>query len=955
MSLSSPGLRPPSPPRTEGEKARRECAPWFRASNRKPWLGEFSLGCFRPLGATIASLWLAAAAHGAERIQTDLCLWGGTSGGVVAAVQAARMGRSVVLVELGRHLGGMTSGGLGRTDIGQSATIGGLASEFYTAVGRHYGGPRQFTFEPHVAEAIFRLWIDQHRIPVYFEQRLAAVRTSSRRITEIEMENGNVFQADAFIDASYEGDLMARAAVAYTVGREPNAQYGETLNGIRPSTPSHQFAVPVDPYVIPGHPSSGLLPYIQPGDGGTPGEGDRRIQAYNFRLCLTQTATNQMPIGPPPGYDPARYALLGRYLETRVAAGQNPQLSSLLSIGSMPKGKTDINNNGAFSTDYIGGNYDYPDGDYATRERIWRETLDYTQGFLYYLGAEPRVPASIRSEMQSWGLCKDEFADTGGWPHQMYIREARRMVSGCVMTERHGRGALVASHSIGLASYNMDSHNCQRIVQNGVVRNEGDVQVGVAQPFPIAYESIIPAAGQCENLWVTFCLSASHIAFSSIRMEPVFMITSQSAATAAAIALEESAAAHHVDYHRLAIHLLADNQRLEWNGGAGVPPGGIVIDSEDAIGVTRTGSWSNSTSVAGYHGLGYLHDMNEAKGLKSVQLAPDLPDPGDYTVYLRWTQHANRATQTPVRVLHQNGASSFTVNQTQNGGTWFRLGTFPFAAGAAGSVRIETAGTTGYVIADAALWQPAGTPASAVEIAASRPIASEAGPGLGAFTIVRTGDTSGELTVRYAISGTADPAADYAALPGQAVFSAGQNTASIAIQPVPDVACEGDETVVLSLQTGSDYSLGSLRSAALKICDSPYDAWRFMAFTPPDRGQPSISGETADPDGDRLANLWEMFHGLDPAQKDPSTLLRIVRLDNELVLEISRHRQAADLRVVLETSADLRDWAPAPSGIQTPQILRQAPFETLRYTLATAGSSSIPRFWRLRLDAAAAP
>ncbi len=925
------------------------------ASKPDPWLARFSLGCFRLFQAAIASLALAGSVRGAERIQTDLCVWGGTSGGVVAAVQAARMGRSVVLVEVGRHLGGMTSGGLGRTDIGQSATIGGLAGEFYTAVGRHYGGPRQFTFEPRVAEAIFRLWIDQHRIPVYFEQRLAAVRTSARRIIEIEMENGNVFEADGFIDASYEGDLMARAGVAYTVGRESNAQYGETLNGIRPSTPSHQFVVPVDPYVIPGHPSSGLLPCIQPGDGGIPGEGDHRVQAYNFRLCLTQIATNQLPIGPPTGYDPARYALLGRYLEARVAAGQNPQLSSLLSIGSMPNGKTDINNNGAFSTDYIGGNYEYPDGDYAARDRIWRDTLDYIQGFLYYLGAEPRVPASIRSEMRSWGLCRDEFVDTGGWPHQMYIREARRMVSGYVMTEHHGRGTRVASNSIGLASYNMDSHNCQRVVQNSVVRNEGDVQVGVAQPFPIAYESIIPATGQCENLWVTFCLSASHIAFSSIRMEPVFMIVSQSAATAAAIALEESAAAQQVNYRRLAIHLLADSQRLQWSGAADIPTGGIVIDSEDTIGVTRTGSWSNSTSVAGYHGLGYLHDMNEAKGLKSVQLAPDLPDPGNYTVYIRWTQHANRATQTPVHVLHQNGASSFTVNQTQNGGTWFRLGTFPFAAGSAGSVRIETAGTTGYVIADAALWQPAGTPASAVEIAASRPIASEAGPGLGAFTLVRTGDASGELTVRYAISGTADPAADYAALPGQAVFSAGQNTASIVVQPLPDAACEGDETVVLSLQTGSDYSLGPLRSAALTIRDSPYDAWRFTAFTPPDRGQPSISGETADPDADRLANLWEMFHGLDPRQQESSVLLRIVRLDNEFALETSRHRQAADLHVVLETSADLREWAPAPAGLQTPRILRQAPFETLRYTLGSVDPPSPPRFWRLRLEAPASP
>ncbi|MBU6400251.1 MAG: FAD-dependent oxidoreductase [Verrucomicrobia bacterium] len=506
----------------------------------------------------------AGRALSAETVQTAVLVYGATSSGVVAAVAAARQGASVVLAEPGWHVGGMTSGGLGQTDIGNKGAIGGIAREFYRRLGRHYGQPEAWTFEPSVAEETFTAMLREVKVPVYFQQRIASVKLAGRRILEATMENGNVFRAQVFIDTTYEGDLMARAGVSFTVGREANSQYHETLDGIRAQTPAHQFLVPVDPYVRRGDPASGLLPLIQPRDGGRPGDGDRRVQAYNFRLCLTQNPANRRPIAPPADYDPGRYELLARYLEALVAVGRHPRLGDVMHIQKMPNGKTDINNNGAFSTDDIGASYDYPDAGYTARARIWQAHADYTRGFLHFLASSPRVPENIRAEMQSWGLCRDEFPDTGGWPHQLYVREARRMVTDYVMTEHNCRGILHPADSIGLAAYGMDSHNCQRIVKDQHVENEGDVQVHGFSPYPIAYRAITPRATECENLLVPVCLSATHIAYGSIRMEPVFMVLGQSAATAACLAVQRRAPVQQVPYPDLRQRLQRDRQILEW-------------------------------------------------------------------------------------------------------------------------------------------------------------------------------------------------------------------------------------------------------------------------------------------------------------------------------------------------------------------------------------------------------
>jgi hypothetical protein len=528
-----------------------------------------------------------------EVIEADVCVYGGTASGVAAAVQVARMGKTAVIAEFGNYLGGLTSGGLGATDIGNKAAIGGIAREFYHRIALHYansnawrfesrdayfatrGGPStlselnspnatMWTFEPHVAEDILFQMLSEAKAAVYFQQRLASVKKEGERIAEIAMENGKVYRAAMFVDATYEGDLMAKAGVKYSVGREGNTKYAETLNGVRAVTPKHQFTVAVDPYLKPGDAASGLLPCIQPGDGGRPGEGDACVQAYNFRLCYTQDPANRLPHTKPAKYDPARYELLARYLEALVAAGQKPKLAAFWNPIWMPNHKTDINNNGGFSTDFIGANYAYPEADYATRARIWQEHEEYIRGFVYFLATSPRVPENMRAEMQNWGPAKDEFVDTDNWPHQMYVREARRMVSDYVMTEHNCRGQQKAEDAVGLGAYGMDSHNCQRLVKAGRAENEGDVQVGGFPPYPVSYRSIVPKVAECENLLVPVCLSATHIAYGSIRMEPVFMILGQSAATAAVLAIDGKSSVQKVPYGTLGSRLLADKQILVW-------------------------------------------------------------------------------------------------------------------------------------------------------------------------------------------------------------------------------------------------------------------------------------------------------------------------------------------------------------------------------------------------------
>ncbi|MBS0266013.1 MAG: FAD-dependent oxidoreductase [Planctomycetes bacterium] len=653
--------------------------------------------------------------------QADIIIYGGTAGGVSAAIQASRMGKSVLLIEPGRHVGGLTSGGLGATDIGNKGAIGGISREFYRRLGKHYADdsawnrqsradyqknqrpaaePEMWTFEPHVAEQIFRQMLADSKVTVLYEQRLRLKTGAPRagnRITEIVLEDGSRYRGQMFIDASYEGDLLAAAGVSYTVGRESNSQYAETLNGVQTAQATkHQFLKPVDPYVRPGEPASGLLPGIHAGPPGDEGAGDRRVQAYNFRMCLTDAPENRIPFPKPAGYDPQRYELLLRYIQAGV-------FDTFCSNLPMPNRKSDCNNCGAFSTDNIGANYDYPEGDYATRERIFRDHVVYQQGLMWFLANDERVPAEIRQTIGRWGLCRDEFAESAGWPHQLYIREARRMVGQHVMTQHHCQGRDVVDEPVGLAAYTMDSHNVQRYVYQGRAINEGDVQVGGFPPYPISYRALIPRDGECENLLVPVCLSASHIAYGSIRMEPVFMVLGQSVATAAALAIDAQVAVQKVDYAQLKARLLADQQVLAWT----VPSSrgrdvrqlpGLVRDDTSA---QYTGDWTQSDSIAGFVGVGYRHDGNDGKGQKSARFEFTLSQPGRYRVRVAYTPADNRAERVPVTIKTAAGEKLVQVNQRQKPTAegFQDLGEFEFPKTAV--VIISNAGTNGYVVVDA--------------------------------------------------------------------------------------------------------------------------------------------------------------------------------------------------------------------------------------------------------------
>lgn len=539
----------------------------------------------------------------------DIVIYGGTSAGVSAAIQSSRLKKSVVLIEPTERLGGLTTGGLGATDIGNKAAVGGISREFYQNIYRHYqdeanwkwqkpseykrkGDGRNaeneetmWTFEPSAAVKVYEDMIAKEKISIVYGERLNrrdGVKKEGGAIVRIVMESGASYEGKVFIDATYEGDLMAAAGVSYTYGRESNEEYGETLNGVQANKISlslrgtvsrnarnHNFIDRVDPYVVKGDRSSGLLPYIVEGGPGVDGTGDKKIQAYCFRMTLTDHPENRIPFAKPADYDALNYELLFRNYEAATGA-----LEDMYDYGDplipwintpMPNRKTDTNNQKGFSTDFIGQNYDYPEASYEEREKIVARHKSYQQGLMWTLAYHPRIPQQVRDIVSQWGTCKDEYGTGDGWQQQLYIREARRMISDYVMTQHHCEGLEVADDPVGLAAYGMDSHMTQRYVDaNGYVQNEGNIECHVAGPYPISYRAIVPAKRECTNLVVPVCVSSTHIAFGSIRMEPVFMVLGQSAAIAASLAIDGKVSVQDVDYQQLRTELIANKQRLEW-------------------------------------------------------------------------------------------------------------------------------------------------------------------------------------------------------------------------------------------------------------------------------------------------------------------------------------------------------------------------------------------------------
>ena len=663
----------------------------------------------------------------------DVVIYGGTSAGVISAVQAKRMGKSVLIVCPEKHLGGLSAGGLGWTDSGNKDAIGGLSRDFYHRIWKHYqtdsawewqdkaafgnrnqsppgkngDGGTMWVFEPHVAEQVFEDLIRENQIVVHRQQYLdrvsgRGVEMKAGRIVAITTTGGRTFSGKMFIDATYEGDLMALAKVNYHVGREAEQVYGEKWNGVQVGVLHHQhwFKDSIDPYVVPGDPSSGVLPLVSAEPPGEKGEGDHRLQAYCFRMCLTKTPENRIPFPKPAGYEPERYELMRRVLE----AGWRQLFNK---FDPLPNHKTDTNNHGPVSTDYIGMNYDYPEASDERRREIIAEHERYQKGLLYFMANDPGVPKDVREAMSQWGLAKDEFQDNGGWPHQIYVREARRMVGRYVMTEHDCLDLKETPESVGMGSYTLDSHNVQRYIKpDGFVQNEGDIGVGTPRPYQISYGSLVPKRGQCENLLVPVCVSSSHIAFGSIRMEPVFMILGQSAATAACLSIEQNLAVQDLPYELLQERLIADGQVLELEDvyqTASRKLPGVVVDDRHAV---FSGNWKTSSANRGFVDSGYQHNDNQSDAKVTARFEAKLPK-GRYEVRLSYPANKNRASNVPVTVEHAKGSALVTVDQRRTpslDGLFQSVGVFEFDGEAA--VVIGADGADGYVIADAVQFLP---------------------------------------------------------------------------------------------------------------------------------------------------------------------------------------------------------------------------------------------------------
>lgn len=636
-------------------------------------------------------------------IKTDICVYGGTSAGVIAAYTAAKLGKKVLLIEPGKHLGGLSAGGLGYTDIGNKYAVTGLSLGFYRNVGKHYGKFESWVFEPHVAENIFLEYIRSAAIPVLYENQLHSLTKKGKKITQIELEKptGKVsfnVMAKMFIDCSYEGDLMAKAGVSYTVGREANSRYNETYNGVQ-LRDKHQFPDDVDPYKISGNPASGLLWGISHDQLLPRGTGDKKIQTYNYRLCLTDKVDNVIPVSRPDNYDSSKYELLLRILQKKPVK----ELEKILNFNSVPNGKTDINNNGAFSTDMIGANYHYAEATNQQRKEFALQLEEYTKGLLYFIGHDKRMPENLSKEMLRWGYPKDEYADNNHWSHQMYIREARRMTGEYVMTQANCEGKETVKDGIGMAAYTMDSHNCQRIVVNGMVKNEGDVQVGGFGPYPVSYRSIVPKSTECENLLVPVCLSASHIAYGSIRMEPVFMVLAQAAATAAVEAIRTKIVVQKVDAAK--IREMIKNDPLV-DGSAAE----IVVDNDDTKNMQLKGKWQRTEHVG--YGTSSLIDSAKDEE-KWVKFTPEIKKRGDYNVYAYFSPNVKNASSQTL-VTFSNGISKKEILvkksdleiEGQTPGGWFLIGRFFLQAGNKNYLTFSNKNADGTTVADAVLFKP---------------------------------------------------------------------------------------------------------------------------------------------------------------------------------------------------------------------------------------------------------
>jgi hypothetical protein len=652
----------------------------------------------------------------------DLVVYGGTPGGIASAIAAAREGCAVRLVETTKHLGGLTTGGLSHTDVGpRPEIIGGIAREFFARADAHYADPKRtagkefWYHEPHVAEQTFTAMLREAGVEIVFGTRVKSFEKTGPRLVAFTTTDGRRHEAKMFVDASYEGDLMARAGVSYVVGRESAATYDEPLAGFRPAPFRFREAGHMNdpkssythgtPAKISAHGKDGkLLPGISDVPWPAPGTGDHRSQAYNFRVILTSRPENKVPFPKPVNYDPMRYEILARIID----AFPGVRFEKLVYVGPLPNGKFDANASGLVQgTDHVGANADYPEADYAVRDRIWQDHVDYVQGFFWFLAKDPRVPASMHAQAGTYGLAKDEFTDNANWPYALYVREARRMIGPHVMRQRDCQKEITKTDSIGMGAFILDSHAVQRLVNpEGFVIDEGNFDVPV-RPYQIPYRSVTPKKEQCENLLVPVCLSASHVTYGSIRMEPQFMILGHSCGVAVSMALAEKVAVQDIDVTALREKLVQQKQVLELASLANLTLAdnlpGIVVDDEAA---TYTGDWTASGYGDPIDGTSH-NDANAGKGKKTAKFEATLPADGAYEVRLAYSAAPNRANNVPVTVVHADGSEKVVVDQRKAPTVekhFVSLGKFTFRKDKPAVIVVSNEGTTGFVAVDAVQW-----------------------------------------------------------------------------------------------------------------------------------------------------------------------------------------------------------------------------------------------------------
>ena len=598
----------------------------------------------------------------------DVCVYGATSAGVVAAYTASKMGKKVLLIATSDHIGGLSSGGLGQTDIGNKHVIKGVSRDFYRRLGRVYGSLESWQFEPKEASNVFKQYIKEGNINYVTNYIISDVNKVNGEIKSISLKNtiGNrnsqIVKAKNYIDASYEGDLLALANVSYFVGREGNTKYNETYNGVylpkyrAESSGYHQFPDNISPYKAPNDPSSGLVFGVQNVPLQQNGAADKSMQAYNFRLTLTDSVENQIPFWRPKDYDSTKYELLVRLFE---AQPNLREINDYFIWSKMPNRKTDVNNRGGFSTDYIGANHSYPDATFEERKSIFDDHASYTQGLLYFYATDPRVPKPLQDYVKKWGYPKDEFVNNNHFTPQLYVREARRMVGDYVMTEHHCLGHEVVKDGIAYAAYTMDSHNTQRLIVNGMVKNEGNVEIGGFSPYPISYRSLLPKREEATNLIVPVCMSASHIAYGSIRMEPVFMLLGQVAGLASSISIDQNKALHEVDY-TLINESLSEDPYIQQGFKD------IIIDTKSVKNINAK-EWKTKN-----HKIYFSNELVVSNAPKKLEIEINKVKAGKYKVYY-FVPVVSEIYKDPYYTLSLNGKKSY-IDFMDHLNEWFLVG-----------------------------------------------------------------------------------------------------------------------------------------------------------------------------------------------------------------------------------------------------------------------------------------